>query len=270
MSAISLVCLDFDGTIMRYDPTEHFHPEIIGALNAFELAGLEWVAHSGRTYESQLEIVSHCMAAHGLRHRPAAICHHECFIHVRDGDTYAPLEAWNRQALCWLEAIDVQVQAPPFRDKLDELIHTFSPTVYRREKVNIFHLPGPDDERLPFVHALNAALQDIPFAATVCNGEWITINDARLGKGNVLKAYLEYRELHPSCVLAAGDHENDLSMLDGGVTPHVACPGNAYPPVREAVKRAGGYVASAHGPEGTLEAFGFYLPAIVGRAPVTS
>jgi len=270
MSAITVVCLDFDGTIMRYDPTEHFHPEIIGALNTFERAGVEWVAHSGRTFESQLQIILHCTEVHGLRHRPVAICHHECFIHVREGGAYAPLEAWNGQALRWLAELDAQVQAKPFRDRLDVLIRRYAPEVYRRESVNVFHLPGPDEERLPFVQDLNALLSAIPFAATVCNGEWITINDARLGKGNVLKAYLEYRELHPACVLAAGDHENDLSMLDGRVTPHVACPGNAYPSVREAVQRAGGYVASAHGPEGTLEAFGFYLPGMLAPSPLTS
>jgi len=265
-----MICLDFDGTIMRYDPTEHFHPDVILALNALEQAGLEWVAHSGRTYESQRDIITHCMEAHGLRHRPSAICHHECFIHVREGSVYMPLDAWNQQALRWLAELDALVQQPAMREALDALVRAHHPEVYRRDNVTVFHLPGPDENRLPFVQELNALLERIPHAATICNGEWITINDKRLGKGNVLKAYLAYRELSPACVLAAGDHENDLSMLDGSVTPHVACPGNAYATVRDAVTRAGGYVATAHGPEGTLEAFQHFLPGLVAPPAINS
>jgi hydroxymethylpyrimidine pyrophosphatase-like HAD family hydrolase len=45
-------------------------------------------------------------------------------------------------------------------------------------------------------------------------------------------------------IFAAGDHHNDISMLDGRFAQYPACPGNAISEVKEAVKTAGGYVAS--------------------------
>jgi hydroxymethylpyrimidine pyrophosphatase-like HAD family hydrolase len=45
-------------------------------------------------------------------------------------------------------------------------------------------------------------------------------------------------------IFTAGDHHNDISMLDGQFAKYPACPANAIPEAKEAVRRAGGYVAS--------------------------
>src|SRR5205807_8508572 len=45
-------------------------------------------------------------------------------------------------------------------------------------------------------------------------------------------------------IFAVGDHHNDISMLDGRFAAYPACPANAIPPVKDAVKSAGGCVAS--------------------------
>jgi hypothetical protein len=48
-------------------------------------------------------------------------------------------------------------------------------------------------------------------------------------------------------------------MLNGTAARHVACPANAMAEVVDTVTAAGGYVARAAGPEGTVEAVGFFL-----------
>ena len=55
-------------------------------------------------------------------------------------------------------------------------------------------------------------------------------------------------------VFAAGDHYNDLSMLDGKYAGMPACPANAIDPVKETVRAAGGYVARARWADGVAEA----------------
>jgi HAD superfamily hydrolase (TIGR01484 family) len=45
-------------------------------------------------------------------------------------------------------------------------------------------------------------------------------------------------------IFAAGDHHNDISMLDGRFAKYAACPANAIPEVKAAVEAAGGYVAT--------------------------
>ena len=55
-------------------------------------------------------------------------------------------------------------------------------------------------------------------------------------------------------IFAAGDHYNDLPMLDGVHAQWVACPGNAVEAVKIAVARAGGFVAEGACSVGILEA----------------
>jgi hydroxymethylpyrimidine pyrophosphatase-like HAD family hydrolase len=60
-------------------------------------------------------------------------------------------------------------------------------------------------------------------------------------------------------IFAAGDHHNDISMLDGMVAAMPACPANAIPEVKEAVRAASGYVAArAHG-AGVYDALMYFL-----------
>lgn len=260
MDGIKYVCLDFDGTIMRYDPTEHFHPLIIRALNELARHDIDWIAHSGRTFEGQWAIIQHSMQDHGLAHMPIAICHNECYIQLRNGHGFRELAEWNDPARDHLHALQHQLRGP-FRLAMEDLINRHAPDgVYYREDATVFHVSGHDEERVPFVRDLNDVLSHLPEAAVVQNGEWLAVIDRRLGKGNVLRALTGHLGIARENVLAVGDHGNDLSMLNGDVTPHVACPGDAYPPVQEAVRAAGGYVANKPGPEGTYEAFHYYIP----------
>jgi len=260
MKKPNLVCLDFDGTIMRYeDPPEHFHPDIVAALNHLQARGIEWIANSGRTFEGQLEIIRHCMDQRGLRHAPAAIISNESYIHRQDGGGYAPLASWNEQAARWARGVNEALQQA-HKEALNALVDRHAPDgVFIREDGTVFQMTGPEEARACFIEDLRILLDSIPSAELINNGEWIAVIHERLGKGNVLRAYLAWREQAADAVLAIGDHGNDLSMLDGSVTPHVACPGNAFPAVRDAVRGAGGYVAEADGPLGTLEAFQFFF-----------
>ena len=63
-------------------------------------------------------------------------------------------------------------------------------------------------------------------------------------KGAALAELSRLLEIPREEIFAAGDHHNDISMLDGRFAQYPACPANAIPEVKEAVSSAGGYVAS--------------------------
>ncbi len=79
-----------------------------------------------------------------------------------------------------------------------------------------------------------------------------------LDKGASLGELCRLEGIPAAEVLAAGDHYNDLSMLDGTYAAMVACPDNAIPPVKETVRAAGGYVASKPWADGVADAMLHY------------
>jgi hydroxymethylpyrimidine pyrophosphatase-like HAD family hydrolase len=62
-------------------------------------------------------------------------------------------------------------------------------------------------------------------------------------------------QIDRSTVLAAGDHFNDISMLDGRYAAYPCCPSNAIPEVKRTVRAAGGHVGSLPAAAGIAEAW---------------
>ncbi len=77
-------------------------------------------------------------------------------------------------------------------------------------------------------------------------------------KGTALGELARLTEISREEIFAAGDHFNDLPMLDGRHARWVACPGNAVAAVKETVRAAGGYVAEGECGAGVAEALRFF------------
>ena len=77
-------------------------------------------------------------------------------------------------------------------------------------------------------------------------------------KGTALGELARLTGISREEIFAAGDHYNDLPMLDGRFAQWVACPGNAVAPVKEAVAQAGGYVAKGECSAGVVEALLYF------------
>jgi hypothetical protein len=88
-------------------------------------------------------------------------------------------------------------------------------------------------------------------------------------KGEAVRRLATECGLEPEQILAIGDGQNDLSMLDGRAARHVACVANATPEVKRAVERAGGFVAREPALAGVLEALAHVGPGADagGRVP---
>lgn len=86
--------------------------------------------------------------------------------------------------------------------------------------------------------------KDIPFARTHRNVRNANIVLATAGKGKSLLRAATVRGLEPQQVLAIGDSYNDLDMLDGHLGIWPGAVGNAAERVKDAVRQAGGVVAT--------------------------
>ena len=73
-------------------------------------------------------------------------------------------------------------------------------------------------------------------------------------KGTALAELGRLLEIPVGSIFAAGDHYNDLPMLDGRAAKHVACPANAIAAVKQTVRAAGGHVSAAEDGYGLVDA----------------
>src|SRR5258707_1601020 len=76
------------------------------------------------------------------------------------------------------------------------------------------------------------------------NGIYLRFCHADYHKGAVLAELARLVEVPRENIFTAGDHHNDISMLDGKVAGMPSCPANAIPEVQEAVRKAGGISSS--------------------------
>ena len=78
-------------------------------------------------------------------------------------------------------------------------------------------------------------------------------------KGAALAELARLIDIPRENIFAAGDHHNDISMLNGEVAAMPACPANAIDEVKAAVRDAGGYVAELQHGAGVHEALKHFL-----------
>ena len=77
-------------------------------------------------------------------------------------------------------------------------------------------------------------------------------------KGAALAELSRLLDIPRENIFAAGDHHNDISMLDGRFAALSACPANAIPEVKRVVRDAGGYVAASEHGAGVHEALLYF------------
>jgi hydroxymethylpyrimidine pyrophosphatase-like HAD family hydrolase len=78
-------------------------------------------------------------------------------------------------------------------------------------------------------------------------------------KGAALAELARLIDIPREHIFAAGDHHNDISMLDGKFAAMPACPANAINEVKDAVRNAGGYVGQREHGAGVHEALRHFL-----------
>jgi hydroxymethylpyrimidine pyrophosphatase-like HAD family hydrolase len=83
--------------------------------------------------------------------------------------------------------------------------------------------------------------REVPELTVVRNDVYARFSHRNYSKGTALQEIARQLGIERSKVFAAGDHVNDLPMLQPEVAGYVAAPANAVPAVRELVKGRGGW-----------------------------
>jgi len=250
--AIKLLSTDFDGTLVAHDSDPVLHAPCMELIAEMQRAGALWAINTGRS----VELLESGLLDFEFPIRPDFILTSERDVFrpsQNGGDGWEPFGDWNER--CAREHSDLFSSA---QSVLAEVVDFVSQKTKARL---IYHAQGLEglvaaneaelDRITQFIDKARAKEPKFNYQR---NTIYLRFCHADYHKGAALAELSRLLEISREEIFAAGDHHNDLSMLDGRVAKYSSCPANAIPEVKDAVRDAGGYVAKNECGAGVHEA----------------
>ena len=252
--SIRLLSTDFDGTLIAMGSRSRCSANFAAALENHSRSGGLWAINTGRSLGHTIE---------GLELFQAPIWPDFLLTNERDiyrrirGGHWEPHGDWN--TLCHRRHQDL------FKDAI-EMLSLLERFAQASDHITILYEDGipaglvtQSEEQMQavadYIQSEGKRPPDFSFQR---NSVYLRFCHRDYHKGSALGELCRLEGLDACEVLAAGDHFNDLSMLDGLYAKMTACPANAIEPVKELVRSAQGYVARSCWADGVAEALFFY------------
>ncbi len=250
---LQLISTDFDGTLHadhEDPPVPHDLQSLLGDL---QRRGAKWVINTGRDLSSVME----GMARARLGVKPDFLVTVERDIYAHVDSQYEACAAWNDG--CKQAHGELFARVRPDVPRLTEWIaKRFRASLYEDE-FSPFCLIA---ESLRDADEIQKVLEDycagVPELVLVRNDVYARFSHVAYNKGTALAEIARQLGVGRERVFAAGDHLNDLPMLDGKFAACVAAPDNAVPEVKELVRAQKGYVSHQPWGHGVARALEFY------------
>jgi HAD superfamily hydrolase (TIGR01484 family) len=251
---IQLISTDFDGTLVSHASDPVFDPDCMKLIRELQLGGALWAINTGRS----VALLEEGLEDFAFPLQPDFILTSERDVFRPAGFGWQPFGDWNERcaqahAQLYLSASSVLAEVVEF--------------VSRRTRARVIYeadapagIVATSEEEMDcvtkFIDRAKAKEPKFHYQRnTVC----LRFCHADYHKGAALAELARLTEIPHAAIFAAGDHHNDLSMLDGRYAALPACPGNAISEVKEAVRRAGGWVAEKEFGAGVHEALRHFL-----------
>jgi HAD superfamily hydrolase (TIGR01484 family) len=248
---IRLLSTDFDGTLVAHgsDPVlDRGCMEHIGKLQA---DGVLWAINTGRS----VELLESGLTDFEFPIHPDFILTSErdVFRPSPNGEKWEPFGDWNERVA--REHAQLFHSAEAVLAEVVDFVNQKTKARLLYHSAGLEGLVAENEEELERVTKfIDRAREKQPKFHYQRNTVYLRFCHADYHKGAALAELSRLLEISRDEIFAAGDHHNDISMLDGRFAGYPACPANAIPEVKEAVKFAGGHVASKAYGAGVLEA----------------
>jgi HAD superfamily hydrolase (TIGR01484 family) len=254
-SKICLLSTDFDGTLVAHSSDSILDRGCMEHIEKLQSDGVIWAINTGRS----VDLLESGLADFEFPIHPDFILTSErdIFRPSSNGGRWEPFGDWNERvarehAKLYTSAESVLAEVVDFvnqKTKARLLYHT----------AGLEGLVAESEEELDRVtRFIDKAREKQPKFHYQRNTVYLRFCHADYHKGTALAELSRLLQMSREHVFAAGDHHNDISMLDGRFAQYPACPANAIPEVKEAVRSAGGYVASRECGAGVHEALRYF------------
>jgi hydroxymethylpyrimidine pyrophosphatase-like HAD family hydrolase len=250
-SRIRLLSIDFDGTLVSRASEPVFNSQCMEFIRELQDAGAIWAINTGRS----VDLLERGLAEFAVPIRPDFILttERDVFRPGRNGENWEPFGDWNRR--CARDHADLFSSAGSVLAEFVDFVsdRTKARLIYNYEGLE--GLAAESDEEMDLItDFIRQARAGHPKLGYQRNGIYLRFCHADYHKGTTLAELARLLEVPRENIFAAGDHHNDLSMLDGTFAAMPSCPANAIPEVQTAVNNAGGYVAQMDHGAGVHEA----------------
>ncbi len=248
---IRLLSTDFDGTLVAHDNEPVLDPACMSLIGELQASGAFWAINTGRS----VELLESGLLDFEFPVHPDFILTSErdVFRLAKNGKRWEPFGDWNER--CARAHSDLfnaeQSLLPEVLDFVNQ--NTNARVIYLGQ--NAEGLVAQNEEEMNRIAKfIDAARERQSHFSYQRNTIYLRFCHADYHKGAVLGELGRLIEVQREQIFAAGDHHNDISMLDGKFAGMPACPGNAIAEVKETVRQAQGYVARSNFGAGIHEA----------------
>jgi hydroxymethylpyrimidine pyrophosphatase-like HAD family hydrolase len=247
---IRIISTDFDGTI--HDGSG-IPPELVRWVSLAQSKGAKWVINTGRELNSVVQILDSLQ----LGISPDFIVSIERQIHILNSGIYEDHSEWNR--LCESDHRSLFMKAHRPLMRLRRWIeNNFDAQVYG-DPWSPLCVGATCNEDANKIHdRAHRECEQIDGLCVVRNSVWLRFGHKRYSKGTSLTEIARYLQIPKTDIFAAGDHYNDLPMLDGNHASQVAAPENAISEVKTLVSSVGGFIAERPCGLGVLDALNYF------------
>jgi HAD superfamily hydrolase (TIGR01484 family) len=258
---IRLLSTDFDGTVVAHHLNGEgsrdsvFDARCMELIGEMQRDGALWAINTGRS----MDLLESGLTDFDFPVRPDFILTSErdVFRPGQNGRAWEPFGDWNERVA--REHAELYASASSiYADVID--------FVQRNTRARVLHdRHGPEgliaqseEELARIIAFIDEARAGHPKFHYQHNTVYLRFCHADYHKGAALAELSRLTEIPRENTFAAGDHHNDLSMLDGRYAAFTACPANAIPEVKAAVRASGGYVAESEAGAGVYEALLYF------------
>ena len=238
---IRLLSTDFDGTLVAHGCEPVLDRACMKYIEKLQDDGVLWAINTGRSVD---------LLQSGLIDLEFPI--HPDFILTSERDVFRPSSNGGKWEPFgdWNERV-AREHAELFQSAESVLAEVVDFVTQKTKARLLYHTAGlegliaeSEEELARVAEFVDRAREKQPKFHYQRNTVYMRFCHADYHKGAALAELSRLLEIPREQIFAAGDHHNDVSMLDGHYAKYPACPANAILEVKEAVGLAGGYVAS--------------------------
>lgn len=250
-SKIRLLSTDFDGTLVAHGSDPVLDRGCMECIKKLQKSGVIWAINTGRS----VDLLQSGLTDFEFPIHPDFILTSErdVFRPSSNGGKWEPYGDWNERVA--REHADLFQSAESVLAEVVDFVNQKTKARLLYHSAALEGLVAENEEELERVtRFIDRAREKQPKFHYQRNTVYLRFCHADYHKGAALAELSRLLEIPHRDIFAAGDHHNDISMLDGRYAHYPACPANAIAEVKNAVRSAGGYIARKEYGAGVHEA----------------